>query len=274
MAANELALCNLALTMIGQPEVATLVGTTKVIKALNRFYAPLRDEMLVSHPWNFALKRASLTLGGMSAATVVDAGAGGTPGAVTLTGTTGEGTVFQATGTINGGGVLAGALVVSVAGAYTTVPDDLAAEPVTGGGLEGATVALTRVTAQPVWEWSAAYDLPADCLKLWKARVDRSNRARPWQVEGRQILTDMGAPLLVQYIRQVTDTTLFSPLFDTTLAKRMAQELAMPIAQSESLKADMGKDFEAALKRARTADAQEGTPEPPRGSEIIAAMRS
>lgn len=64
-------------------------------------------------------------------AAVVAGGTGGTPGAVTLTGTTGTGTKFQATGTINGSGVLTGALVVSVAGDYTVNPTNLASEPVT-----------------------------------------------------------------------------------------------------------------------------------------------
>ena len=75
-------------------------------------------------------------------ATVVSGGTGGTPGAVTITGTTGTGTKFQATGTINGGGVLTGALTVTVAGDYTVNPTNPAVEPVTGGGLSGCTVSL------------------------------------------------------------------------------------------------------------------------------------
>ncbi|TAL08057.1 MAG: hypothetical protein EPO02_13780 [Nitrospirae bacterium] len=76
-------------------------------------------------------------------ATVVAGGTGGTPGAVTITGTTGTGTKFQATGTITAGGILSGALTVSVAGDYTVNPTDITAEPVTGGSLSGCTVALT-----------------------------------------------------------------------------------------------------------------------------------
>lgn len=75
-------------------------------------------------------------------AAVVAGGTGGTPGAVTVTGTTGTGTKFQATGTITAGGVLAGALVVTVAGDYTVNPTSIAVEPVTGGSLTGATVVL------------------------------------------------------------------------------------------------------------------------------------
>ena len=74
------------------------------------------------------------------AAVVTAGGTGGTPGAVTITGTTGTGTKFQATGTINGGGVLAGALVVTVVGDYTVNPTTPGAEPVTGGGLTGTTI--------------------------------------------------------------------------------------------------------------------------------------
>lgn len=76
-------------------------------------------------------------------ATVVAGGTGGTPGAVTITGTTGTGTKFQATGTINGGGVLTGALTVTVVGNYTVPVTSIAAEPVTGGSLTGTTVALS-----------------------------------------------------------------------------------------------------------------------------------
>lgn len=75
-------------------------------------------------------------------ATVVAGGTGGTPGAVTITGTTGTGTKFQCTGTINGSGILTGALVVSVAGDYTVNPTLITAEPVTGGSLTGCTVSV------------------------------------------------------------------------------------------------------------------------------------
>lgn len=76
-------------------------------------------------------------------AAVVDGGTGATPGDVTLTGSTGTGTPFQCTGTIDGDGVLSGDLVVTVAGNYTVNPDDIAAEPVTGGDTSGVTVAVT-----------------------------------------------------------------------------------------------------------------------------------
>lgn len=71
-------------------------------------------------------------------------GSGGTPGASTLTGTTGTGTKFQATVVIQGDGTLTGAPapVITVAGDYTVNPT-LTAEPVTAtASLVGVTVDL------------------------------------------------------------------------------------------------------------------------------------
>lgn len=78
-------------------------------------------------------------------AIIVSGGTGGTPGPVTITGTTGTGTQFQATGVISAGGVLVGALTVTVRGQYTVNPTNLNIEPVTGGGLTGATVRVIMV---------------------------------------------------------------------------------------------------------------------------------
>lgn len=58
-------------------------------------------------------------------------GSGGTTGAITLEGTSGTGTKFQATGTVSGGALVAGSLVVTVAGDYTANPSAVADEPVT-----------------------------------------------------------------------------------------------------------------------------------------------
>jgi hypothetical protein len=70
------------------------------------------------------------------------AGSGGTNGVVSVTGTTGAGTKFQARGVIASGS-LTGPLTIVNAGSYTVDPTSLVAEPVTGGNLTGATVGLT-----------------------------------------------------------------------------------------------------------------------------------
>lgn len=74
-------------------------------------------------------------------AVVNNAGSGGTNGTATVTGTTGTGTKFQANVTISGGSISA-VNSITTAGNYTALPTNPSAEPVTGGGLTGATLAL------------------------------------------------------------------------------------------------------------------------------------
>jgi len=73
---------------------------------------------------------------------VVGVGSGGTPGAATITGTTGTGTKFQCAVTIDGGGSISAVGAITLAGNYTVNPTDITVEPVTGGSLSGATVIL------------------------------------------------------------------------------------------------------------------------------------
>lgn len=77
----------------------------------------------------------------VQAASVAAGGSGGTNGTQTVTGTTGTGTKFQASVTVSGGAVTA-VLSILVAGSYTAMPANVSAEPVTGAGLTGATLAL------------------------------------------------------------------------------------------------------------------------------------
>lgn len=75
-------------------------------------------------------------------ATIAAAGTGGTPGAATVTGTTGTGTKFQAAVTIGAGGTISSVDSISLAGDYTVNPTDITQEPVTGGSLTGAKLSV------------------------------------------------------------------------------------------------------------------------------------
>ena len=76
------------------------------------------------------------------AAAIAAAGSGGTPGAQTVTGTTGTGTKFQASVTVSGAGHITAVNSISVAGSYTVNPTALNVEPVTGASLTGAKLIL------------------------------------------------------------------------------------------------------------------------------------
>lgn len=86
---------------------------------------------------------ATALMGLVAPPTITAGGTGGTPGAVTLTGTDGTGTKFQCTGVINGGGVLTSITAVTVPGSYSALPGTLTAGAVSGGSLSGCTLNLS-----------------------------------------------------------------------------------------------------------------------------------
>lgn len=61
MAANEVAICNSALSKLGADSITSLSDTSKEAKLCNQQYSKIRDLLLYSHPWNFAVKRSVLT---------------------------------------------------------------------------------------------------------------------------------------------------------------------------------------------------------------------
>lgn len=60
MAASETDIVNDALGRLGISPVMALTDSTKQAQFANRFYESTRDEVLASHPWNFATRRAVL----------------------------------------------------------------------------------------------------------------------------------------------------------------------------------------------------------------------
>lgn len=92
-------------------------------------------------------------------ATVAAAGTSGTPGSATITGTTGTGTKFQATVTIGAGGTLDSIDEITVGGDYTVGPT-LAAQPVTGGSLSGATVNVVMGVKAVTITNAGSYSVP------------------------------------------------------------------------------------------------------------------
>ena len=60
MGLTTLGICNRALVKLGVETITSLSGTSKQAELCNLVYDDMRDDLLVSHPWNFAIKRAEL----------------------------------------------------------------------------------------------------------------------------------------------------------------------------------------------------------------------
>jgi len=111
---------------------------------------------------------------------------------------------------------------------------------------------LAANTTAPVYEFTNAYDFPDGCLRILEV-----NTLEEWKVEGRQIVTDEGAPLQIVYIKQITDPNQFDTKFIEAYAMRLAADIAYDITASQTVVANAENKYAVLIKEARLIDAQE-----------------
>lgn len=58
--ATEVSICSNALLLLGEKTITSLSDGTTRANLCNQFYAETRDDLLRSHPWRFAIARATL----------------------------------------------------------------------------------------------------------------------------------------------------------------------------------------------------------------------
>lgn len=114
---------------------------------------------------------------------------------------------------------------------------------------------LTAIAGMPVYEWAYSMILPVDCL-----RVISTEDRQMYTIEGGLLLSNANI-LNIKYISDVANASLFDTDFAEALAARIARDLAYPLVQSVSLKQMMDEEYKIAIKKAKLASAQEGTPE-------------
>jgi len=61
MSASVVQICNIALLKFGSTTITELGPETKESRACQVFYPLMRDELIYSHPWNFAMARADIS---------------------------------------------------------------------------------------------------------------------------------------------------------------------------------------------------------------------
>lgn len=79
-------------------------------------------------------------------------------------------------------------------------------------------------------------------------------------MEGGRILSDEN-PLLLRYVRDQEDVSMWDALFIEAMTMHMAWVMAYPITKSASAQDEMGKRFASVIRMARTVNGQEDTPE-------------
>jgi electron transfer flavoprotein alpha subunit len=130
---------------------------------------------------------------------------------------------------------------------------------------------LSANATAPAWGYDYAYDLPGDCLRV----VNVLNESRlHWEVEGRQIVTDLGAPLKITYISDFTDVPAMDAGFRQALAANLAAEVAEPLTGTMSESEKAATVARARAAQAAGADGQEATNANVVGSEWLDARYS
>ncbi|MGE3279684.1 MAG: hypothetical protein AB7H90_03500 [Alphaproteobacteria bacterium] len=143
---------------------------------------------------------------------------------------------------------------------------------VTGAG--GASV----ITLSPLgYERDASsarkiYRLPANFLRMAPQDPKAASGARlnttagmaynDWEIEEPNLFTDDSSPFVMRFVADVTDVSAMHPLFCEVLAARIATELAEPLTQNVSKKADALALYQQYTATAQTVNAIEaGTTE-------------
>lgn len=133
---------------------------------------------------------------------------------------------------------------------------------------------LSSTATAPVFGPSLAYNFPTDpyCLRIWRVGDDEDHwfsEGERWEIEGRQILTDMPGPLKVRFIAQITDEAQFAGLVGTAMARRIEAEIAYTLTNSREKEEKAWNDYGAVLIKAQSLDSQQGSAETAMRSEIL-----
>jgi hypothetical protein len=123
-----------------------------------------------------------------------------------------------------------------------------------------ARATLGALSEVPLFDWDLQYELPVDCL-----RVFRLDGYEMYKVEGRHLLTNI-SPCQILYIRDLVDPNLFDPLLIKVITLELAVELSYNLTEVATHSERLIEESRMAWVEARSADAQEGTPEPHKDS--------
>lgn len=125
---------------------------------------------------------------------------------------------------------------------------------------------LAALTTAPAFDYNLQYQLPSDCLRvLWcgdfypgpNLADFKNGPDSDYVIEGRLILTNIGAPLKLRYVANIDDPAQFDPLFCEALACKLAVELAESMTGSSTMRQLAWDEYSQAIRKALRADAIE-----------------
>ena len=122
-------------------------------------------------------------------------------------------------------------------------------------------VQLAQDSTAPVIEYTYAYTLPTDCLRVLKVHngtTDSIASALDYKVEGRKIKTDEGTVYLI-YIAIDTDPNNYDAYLRESISHQLAADLAYAITNNATLANNYMARADERLREARFIDATENS---------------
>ena len=120
-------------------------------------------------------------------------------------------------------------------------------------------VQLAQNTTAPVVEYSYAYALPSDCLRVLKVHngtTDSIASSLDYKLEGRNIVTDEGTIYLI-YIALVTDPNEYDVYLQESISHQLAADIAYAVTNNATLANNYMTRADERLREARFIDATE-----------------
>mgnify|MGYP003466492423 CR=1 FL=1 len=265
-------ICNLALSLVSA-NTATDIDTdsTPQAEAVRRWFAPARDEALASHPWNFAMKRARLTLTwtALSGVALADNGSG----------------LIRVTAVAHGLSTGNRSHMREVEGCpaangtwYITRIDadnfDLVDSVYSGTHTSGTGEWILA----PLTGWEYQHTIPSDNLRVVRVNGEEGNEedSQPYAIEQGYLLTDADVAE-IRYVYQHTTVTTWTQDFINAFAYLLASYIASEIIKSTDKSEQMWLQFEGLIApQKRRNDSRAGKPrvlQPVYDSDLVRARR-
>ena len=120
-------------------------------------------------------------------------------------------------------------------------------------------VQLAQNSTAPVVEYSYAYALPSDCLRVLKIHngtTDSIASSMDYKLEGRNIVTDEGTIYAI-YIALITDPNEYDVYLQESISHQLAADICYAVTNNATLAKNYMERADERLREARFIDATE-----------------
>lgn len=125
---------------------------------------------------------------------------------------------------------------------------------------------LTQLSNVPTINYSNAYQLPIDCLRVLNAFLTNGTASSgnmnvssfPYQIYGRQLFCSQ-VGVAIEYIQDIQDPTVIDPICFEAMSIWLAMKLSFAMLQSQEGRNDLNKMFSAIIEKAKTIDSLENS---------------